>query len=263
MIIDGHTHIHPEKDAFGRAYDATPESLLEGLEESGVDKAVVLPIAANTPYAKRTENCYVAEWCAKHPERLIGFASIHPLEEGDSAGRLARAVEKYGLKGLKLHPRFQGVAADDPRLIPLVKKAADLGIPVAVDCLLWKPTPLRDQLPFNVDTLCKRVPEAKVIMCHAGGFRFLDALAVAVANDNVYLDVSVSLGYFHGTPFEDQFMFVLKQVGARRLIYGSDHPYYPLVETYRLSKAIFAKHGFPQEEQDWIFGKTMLSLLGQ
>jgi len=263
MIIDGHTHIHPEKEAFGPAYDATPEFLLEALEESGVDKAVVLPIAATTPYAKRTDNCYVAEWCAKYPQRLVGFASIHPLEDADSTGRLARAVEKYGLKGLKLHPRFQGVAADDPRLIPLVEKAAALGIPVAIDCLLWKPTPLRDQLPFNVDTLCKRVPEAKVIMCHAGGFRFLDALAVAVANDNVYLDVSVSLGYFHDTPFEDQFMFVLKQVGARRLIYGSDHPYCPLKATYLLSKAVFEKHGFSHEDQDWIFGKTMLSLLGQ
>ncbi|HIJ65316.1 MAG TPA: amidohydrolase [Candidatus Hydrogenedentes bacterium] len=262
MIIDAHTHIHPEKDAYGPEFDATPERLLNDLAESEVDKAVVLPLAADSPYAKRTENCFVAEWCAKAPDKLIGFASVHPLEHGDAARRLEHAVTGYGLKGLKLHPRFQGIAADDPRIVPVVEKAAELGVPVAIDCLLWKPTPLRDQLPLNIDALCKRVPAATIIMCHAGGFRFLDALAVAVANDNVYLDVSVSLTYFHGTPFEDQFMFALKQVGAKRLIYGSDHPQHPLHECYIASKAIFETHGFSKEELGCIFSGTFLSLVG-
>jgi len=116
-------------------------------------------------------------------------------------------------------------------------------------------------VPLNIDTLCKRVPEARIIMCHAGGFRFMDALAVAVANDNVFLDLSISLCYFHDTPFEDQFMFVLKQVGARRLIYGSDHPQHPLDKSFAESKALLEKHGFTQDERAWVFGETIRSLV--
>ncbi len=235
--------------------------MVRNLEESDVDKAVVLPVAADSPYVKRTDNAFVGELCAEYPDKLIGFASVNPLEEPDAAARFQHDIETYGLKGLKLHPRWQGFSVEDPRVVPLVEKAAELDVPVAIDTMLWKPTPLKEHLPINVDTLCKRVPDAKIIMCHAGGFHFMDALCVAVANDNVYLDTSVSLEYFHNTPFEDQFVFVLKQVGAHRLIYGSDHPQNPLKEAYGSAQSILAKHGFSDDELAQIFGVTITSLL--
>jgi predicted TIM-barrel fold metal-dependent hydrolase len=261
LIIDAHTHVHPEKDGYGARYDARIEFLIRNLEESEVDKAVLLPIAADSPFVKRTDNRFIAECCEKYPDKLIGFASVHPLEGPDPVKRLEHDVLTYGLQGLKMHPRLQGLAADDPRWVPLVEKAAELGLPVAVDALLWKPTPLRDQLPINIDVLCKRVPQAKIIICHAGGFHFMDALAVAVANDNAYLDISISLQYFYETPFEDQFVFILKQVGAKRVIYGSDHPQNPAKECFARTKAILGKHHFSEEDLSFIFGRTLLSIL--
>ncbi len=261
MIIDAHTHVHPQKDGYGKKHDASLDFLMENLAESEVDKAAIFPIAGDSPTVSRVQNSFIAECCEKYPDQLIGFASVHPLEDANAPEALERDVEQYNLKGLKLHPRVQGFSAEDERIVPVVEKAAELGLPVAIDCMLWKPTPLRDQLPLNIDTLSKRVPEAKIIMCHAGGFFFLEALAVAVANDNVYLDVSVSLEYFSGTPFEDQFVFVLKQVGAKRVIYGSDHPEKPLGKTYPTVKSILKKHGFSDEDLDWIFGKTFMSIL--
>ncbi len=260
MIVDGHTHVHADRDGLGAPYDATLDFLIENLEASDVDKAVVLAEAVDVPYIKRIENRFVAECCEKHPDKLIGFAAVHPLEE-NAPERLEQDVRRYNLQGLKLHPRFQGVSAADSRLVPLVEKAAELDLPIAIDAFLWKPTPLQLQLPINIDAVCKRVPEAKVIMTHAGGFHFLDALAVAVANDNVYLDVSASLTYFHDTPFEEQFIFVLKQVGAQRVVFGSDHPQEPLKPCYERSKAILQQHGFCEDELAWIFGKTLLSIL--
>ena len=263
VIIDAHTHIHPEADAFGAGHDATLDNLLRNLDACEVERAVVLPIAADSPFVKRIENRFVHESCAKHPDRLIGFASVNPLETDDPAAVLEHEVRELNLKGLKLHPRLMGVSADDSRVVPLVQCAADLGIPVAIDCYLWKPTPLRMQLPMNVDVLCKRVPEAKVIMCHAGGFRFLDTLAVVKANDNVHVDTSLSLTYFAGTPFEDQFMFVLKQIGPRRIIYGSDHPQAPVAETLPRAREILGKHGFDKTDLSWILGRTFTSLFSE
>jgi predicted TIM-barrel fold metal-dependent hydrolase len=261
VIIDAHTYVNPERDGFGARFDATLAALIRNLDESPVERAIVLPIAADTPYIKRTSNEYVAECCGKHPDRLVGFASVHPLEESDAPGVLERAVRDLNLKGLKIHPRFMGFSASDPRLVPLVRKAGELGVPVAVDCYLWRPTPLHMQEPFHIDLLCKAAPETKIIMCHTGGFRFLDALAVAKANDNVYFDLSLSLTYFHGTPFEEQFMFVLKSIGARRLVYGSDHPQEPLAACYARARDILNENGFSEEDQAWIFGGTIASLL--
>jgi len=261
MIIDAHAHVNPDPLGCGDDHDATVAFLLKNLDAARIDKAVLLPVAADVPYVKRTDNRFIAECCRDYPDRFIGFASVNPFEHSDAAAHFEEEVGKYGLKGLKLVPRFQGFSAADPRIAPLVEKAAELGLPVAIDCMLWKSTPLKDQLPFNIDVLCKRVPEAKVIMCHAGGFRFLDALAVAVANDNVYLDTSVSLRFFDGTPFEDQFIFVLKQIGAHRVIYGSDHPQTPAKTCFEESKAILAKHEFSEEDTRKIFGETLLSIL--
>jgi len=260
MVVDAHTHTHPDRDGMGEGCDASLEHLLESMESCGVDKAVLLAEAVDVPYIKRIDNRFVGECCRKHPDRLIGFASVHPQEDG-AVARFEEDVRRYGLQGLKLHPRFQGVSADDPRLAPLVEKAAELGVPVAVDAFLWKPTPLRLQLPINIDALCKRVPEAKIILCHAGGFHFMDALAVVVANDNAYLEISATLPYFQGTPFEDQFMFALKQAGPHRVIYGSDHPQKSMGACLEQARTVLERHGFTEDDVAWILGKTMLSVL--
>lgn len=256
MIIDAHTFVHPEADGFGPKYDARLENLLAQLETSPVDRAIIFPIACDCPYIKRTTNEYVAQCVKAHPDVLTGFASVHPLADRDPVGDLERAVVDLGLRGVKLHPRFQGFVASDERVAAVVRKAAELDVPVAIDCMLWKPTPLDEQLPFHIDRLCKKVPEAKVIMCHAGGWKFMDALAVAVANDNVFVDISLSLNYFHKTPFEDQFVFALEQIGAHRVIYGSDHPQESLAACYGTAREILDGHGFSEEQLALVFGET-------
>lgn len=260
MVIDAHVHIHPDTDGMGPGCDASLEHLLSELEASGVDKAVIFAEDVDVPYIKRIENAFVSACCAKHPGRLLGFASVHPLRK-EAPGELGHWAGEGGLVGLKLHPRFQNVSAADVRLVPLLKKARELEVPIVVDAFLWKPSPLGVQLPINIDALCKRVPETPVILAHAGGFHFMDALAVAVANDNAYLEIATTLLYFAGTPFEDQFVFALKQVGAQRIIYGSDHPQHSLRETCPKARELLERHGFGDEECEHIFGRTLLSVL--
>lgn len=260
MIIDAHTHAHPDPGGMGPGCDATLEALLRAMDRAGVDKAVLSAEAFDVPYVKAVPNAFVAEACAAHSDRLVGFAAVHPAET-DAALELRRALETGAFAGIKLHPRFQGVAADDPRAVALAAEAAQWGLPVAVDAMLWKPTPLELQRPLRIDGLCKQVPGARVIMCHAGGFHFMDALAVAVANDQVCLEVSTVLPYFAGTPFEDAFVFVLQQAGARRVIWGSDHPQKDMAADLDAARRIFDKNGFSTEDQRWMLGGTMAALL--
>lgn len=260
MIIDALTHIHPTPNAFGNGCDLRTEFLIEQLDSSPVDRAIVTAIEGDTPYC--TPTAYVIEQCAQYPDHLIGFASVDPLKNPNAVADFESYVRNDAMRGLKLHPRHQHLSADDERIVPLVEKAAELGVPVTICSSQWKHAPLRDQLPMTVDVLAKRVPEAKIILAHGGGFHFMDAFVVAVANDNVYLETSISLQYFADTPFEDQYMFTLKQLGAERIIYGSDHPEDPVATCYTRSVALFEKHGFTAEERAKILGANVQQLIG-
>lgn len=259
MIIDALTHIHPDAKSFGDQHDLSPEFLIENLNESPVDKAIVTAIEGDNKYC--TPTSYVIDCCEKYPDHLIGFASVNPITNENAVADFEKYVTEYGMRGLKLHPRHQHLSADDERIVPVVEKAAELKVPVAICGSQWKHAPLRDQLPLNLDVLAKRVPEAKIILCHGGGFHFMDALVVAIANDNVYLETSISMKYFQNTPFEDQYMFTLRKIGAGRVVYGSDHPEDPVKTCYERSTEILSKHGFSDNNQQQILGGTIQSLL--
>lgn len=260
MIIDALTHIHPDPASFGAQYDLSPEFLIKNLRESPVDKAIVTAIEGDNKYC--TPTSFVIDTCEQYPDELIGFASVNPISNPNAVADLENYVTQYGMRGLKLHPRHQHLAADDPRIFPVVEKAAELGIPVAICGSQWKHAPLRDQLPQNIDVLAKQVPEVNIIVCHGGGFHFMDAFVVAIANENVYLETSISMKYFENTPFEDQYMFTLKKIGAHRIVHGSDHPEDPVRVCYDRSVSILERHGFSADEQAQILGGTLLSLIG-
>jgi len=262
MIIDAHVHVHPDPKGFGEKYDASVEVLINNLEVSPVEKACVLPIAADDPFLRNVKNEFVAEICEKYPDKLIGFASVDPKKGDEAAIELEDLVDKYDFKGLKLHPRFQGFSPDDPKIFPVVKKAGELGIPVAIDSYIWKPTPLKWQMPLLIDDLAKAAPETTIIVCHSGGYRFMDALFICKANDNIYLDTSATLHWLMGTPFEAQFAFMLKSAGANRIIFSSDHPEHPTKDCYVDTKLSLDKFGFTEKEQELIFGENIMRLLG-
>lgn len=260
MIIDALTHIHPDPKSFGSEYDLSTEHLIRNLDKSPVDRAVVTAIEGDNNYS--TPTTYVIDACEKYPDHLIGFASVNPITNSNAVAEFEKYVTEYGMRGLKLHPRHQGLAADDERIVPVVEKAAELGVPVTICGSLWKHAPLRDQQPINIDVIAKRVPEANIIIAHSGGFKFMDAFIVAVANDNVYLETSIALKYFEDSPFENQYLFTLKQLGAHRVLFGSDHPEDPTAICYERTVAMLNRHGFGGDAEAKILGENMQSLLG-
>ena len=124
MIVDAHTHVGESKFV---DFMTTAESVLQVMDESGVDKAILLPaLSAGRPLPAEK----VAEEVKKAPDRLVGFAAVNPKEK-DAVDKLEEAVVKYGAKGLKIHPTFQALPADDEIYVyPLMEKAQELNIPV-------------------------------------------------------------------------------------------------------------------------------------
>ncbi len=256
MIIDAHTHIHPDPNGFGERFDASLKNLVDSLDRCPVEKAILLPFFPQVP------NEFIAKSCKKFPDKLIGFASLNPLEGERAAKILESDIKKYNLKGLKLHPRLQNFELTDPSILPVFKKCADLAIPAIIDAFPGTTKKDGASVPIQIGKIADSVPDAKIIIAHAGGYKVLDSLFVAKNHRNIFLDLSFSLNYFQSSSIEQDIGFVIKKLGADRCIYGSDHPEMSLDTTYEQSVNLLKKFNLDDDEMTSVFGGTIESLLG-
>ena len=135
VTIDFHVHIDESESAtvngipvkMGRAV------ILAGMEEAGIDISVLLVMAKKGDLAKtRAQNDWLSNICREDP-RFVGFGSVHPGDGSAALEEMNRCVEELGLKGFKLHPNTQGFDCGDPALVEVLKRAAELDVPVIID----------------------------------------------------------------------------------------------------------------------------------
>jgi len=215
MIIDFHTHI------WNTQLDEV-DTFIRGLDNGGVDMACVLPIA---PYMSNED---VARLVAKHPDRLIGFASVVPfsrttgIPRTDPADELRHAVEELGLKGLKIHPLIQGFKIDDPGLVPLMTVAAELDIPVLLHTgpnmgAAGRSVNGKVELIEDLALMC---PNTTIIAGHADPLDVATAY-MAASMPNVYLEPSIAWPKRHEI-LPKLARQTIDTAGASKVLYGTD-----------------------------------------
>jgi predicted TIM-barrel fold metal-dependent hydrolase len=256
MIIDGHTHIHPRIDGFGENRNASVAALIDGLRNGPISKAIVLPIAPEI------SNEFVAEACREYPDILTGFASVEPLLGDVAIEQFERAIFDLGLRGLKLHPRRQKFGHNEfVQIIPLIKKTVDLKVPVLIDAFPYGQGFFDRREVQLVNDMAVAVPHAKIILAHAGGYQIFDALMVAKANPNVFLDISFTPLYFRGTSIERDLGFVIRKMGGERIIYGSDHPDTPILTAFEQMMEVLNGYGLTEAHMEAVLGNNLAELL--
>ncbi len=253
-MIDAHVHVTEDGRWFQTHHDASLERLLREMDEAEVERAVILPI----PGALDNEGA--ARLVARAPERLIGFGCVdfdRPL-----APQLERAKE-LGLRGLKVHPRLQGIPLEDPRVDELCAGASARGLP-ALFCAYPQcrdpKVPLRSIEPYAYDLLAKRHPDLVLILAHLGGHRALDAYFVAKSNPNVYLDASYVLQALRHTSAYQDYLFVLEHLD-RKVLFGSDFPEVSLPDYARLAREAMA--GLASCDREAVCGGNLRRILGE
>ena len=106
MIIDFHAHCWEGKGDI--------KDFLLHMDKYHIDISVLHAI--DEPGYSSNE--YVANLIKQYPDRLMGFACVHP-HECFAAKRLRMLLDTYGFSGLKLPPRFRDFQCRIPRSIPL------------------------------------------------------------------------------------------------------------------------------------------------
>lgn len=173
-----------------------------------------------------------------------------PLE---AEARLNKAAA-WGFNGIKFHPYMQGLGDGDfPAAVEIAKKAEGLGLWVAVDASYGTLDVFAQNGVRLAAAVAKEVKSAPIILMHLGGRMALEAMAVALAAPNVLLEMSLSIPFWLGSSVEQDFAFAIRQVGANRCMFSSDHPFIALDTALDATKGFFDKHGFSEQDQERMF----------
>ena len=133
--IDMHAHVFPAKiaekavhyleDYYQHHWEGTgaPDDLLAAMDAAGVEKALIFSCATK-PEQVTAANDFLHLVQNRYPGRFAAFGTIHP-DYPDIPGEIAR-IRALGLKGIKIHPDFQRVYLDEPKMYRIYEEAGDL-----------------------------------------------------------------------------------------------------------------------------------------
>lgn len=218
-------------------FDDDGSMQIAAMDQAGVDVAVMFAFdwslhdrVGGGDVDWRVHNAWYEQTAARNPGRIRWGFGVDPRHEGavdafrDAVGR--------GAVCLKLHPGG-GFALDDPVARPLLEAARDLGVP-AVLHVGPLPKPLDSSLATagRLDAVAAAFPDLRIQASHTGNDEWREVVAVAERRDNVWCDIS---GWQEHTredpgPIRSRIREVVDRVGADRVMWGTDAPYYrPLV----------------------------------
>ena len=266
MVIDFHTHVFPEKIAEKtievlktNVYningvkppaftEGTVASLQQSMEENGIDFSVVMPIATH-PKQTPTINAYAEGIRSKN---MVSFGSLHPLQE-DWESVLEGLAEK-GFKGIKLHPQYQDVELDSPHIIRILEKAQGLGLYTMFHAGVDIGVPTSElATPKRMKNLLNYVSGEYIIAAHLGGFKMWDAVEEHLVGSKISFDISYACSHIE----KEQFLRIIRNHGADKILYGSDSPWKsqgePLSDLKKLELS--------QQEMDLITHKNAIRIL--
>lgn len=207
-------------DAAKNAFDSTPESLLAATQEC--DKVVVLGLKApfcgfNVPQE------IIRDFVQANPDRYVGWCSVDPNDPA-CVEQLDHYVRNWGMRGLKLAPIYQNWNPQDPKHLPLFKKAEELGIPINIHqgTSFVRPGPLKYANPILLEDIAIACPNLTMIISHLG--HPWEAECVVLIRKHPRLFANVSALHYRPLRFYQAMMTALEYGVEHKLVFGSDFP---------------------------------------
>lgn len=234
MIVDCHTHIW-QADHWGEEISAE-SNRARGYEVDltvnwsdhwqameVVDRAIVFGLRA-LHVGLVVPNDYVAEYVRQHPEKLIGFASVDPNEDG-YMDELHRAFEDLHLRGLKLGPIYQNFHPMDERILPVYEYCARTHRPIIIHQGTTFPrrAPLKFALPIQLEDVALAYPDLTMVIAHLGHPWIAETIVLIRKHPNLYADISAL--HYRPWQFYNALMLAFEYGVLDKVLFGSDYPF--------------------------------------
>lgn len=262
MIIDFHTHTFPDAIAAAAVEklqaashtkpfsDGTVSGLRASMAAAGIDASVVLPVATSPKQVPHINDNAIRVNALSNETGVYSFGGMHP-DFPDWEQEMERLCAA-GVRGVKVHPPYQGVDFDDVRFVRILKKASELGMLVMTHAGLDVGLPGAEQsVPEKLLRAREKAPDTTLILAHMGGWRCWDAVERLLPGAGVYLDTSFALGQM--TPngdghyksaqelallSEEQFLRLVSLFGANHILFGTDSPWGDQSESLQAIRAL-------------------------
>ena len=235
--IDAHAHI----GEFGgwAKLSINAEPMFTPMDEFNIEKTLLC--------SEPNEICLDA--VEKYPDRFVGMVYPNPYDGQKAVDMIYDYVQNKGFKGIKANPLKHAYVADAELMDPIMEAAKDLNIPVFMHC--GHPP---YSLPWSIALLAERHPDVKLVMIHMGHGHgvYIDAtLKMAKRYPNLYLEMS-------GMPMPSKIREAYEEVGADRIMFGTDAPYHPAaVEAMKVMTS-----GLTEEQIKDVFYNNCAKLMG-
>ncbi|RUA02963.1 MAG: amidohydrolase [Deltaproteobacteria bacterium] len=244
MIIDFHTHIFPpdirqnrsayfkNEPAFDLLYRSPgsrlvgADTLIETMDEHGVDKSVVFGFPWQTEKFFKLNNDYIMAAVQRYPDRLVGFGCFDTLQAG-AAAETERCL-KNGLSGIgELGFYNSGIDAGCVKsLEPVMAVCRGRDVPV----MIHTNEPVGHAYPgktpvtlLQLDALVQAFPENTIVLAHwGGGLLFFSLLKkkMKARLARVYFDTAASPYLYDAAIYR----VAVDILGPEKILFGTDFP---------------------------------------
>ncbi len=279
MIIDCHVHLLPrevQQDrslfshrdfAFASLYShekaklASGDQIIEYLDTSGIDRAVVFGFPWVDSDLIRRNNDEVWDFHQRYPDRVIPFAVLSPRgNEADSLEAERTIVDGFaGIGELAMY--HGGWTAENLEAISTCLNVAEkAGAPVMIHVNEPVGHSYPGKIPVDFQGLLRLItacPDLNFILAHFGGGIFFYGLMPEVGKilTHTYFDTAASPFLYDFRVFE----VACRILGPEKILFGSD---FPLLSLPRYLKEL-DKTELDETIRDGILGKNILKLLGK
>lgn len=242
-VIDGHTHAFPaeivgdregycSRDGWFRQLYENPKAkltgeieLLESMDRSGIDRAVIAGFPWADPGLCREHNAWMADVCRQHPERL-SFLGIVVPHDRDAERDTAAALEAGAVGIGELNADAQRFQIENPlHTREVVDVCSSVGAPI----MFHASEPVGHLYPGKGTATPEKLvawlsafPDQPAIFAHwGGGMPFYELMPeIGKLAANVVYDCAATTYLYDFTVFQT----ALGIVGPERIVFGSDFP---------------------------------------
>ena len=188
------------------------------------------------------------DWLDKYPSYKTGLDF-----EAFTFDELER-IKELGLKGVKLHPDYQGFNVDDIRLKPLYKKISELGLITVFHAGFdYGFAPPYGATPEKMARALEWF-STPVVAAHWGGINCNEDVIKYLCGKDIYFDIS--FGYAMMPKYYAEKIMSLHT--PDRMLFGTDTPWH----TPDMEKRLLNTLGLSVEDMDKITHKNAGKLLG-
>lgn len=259
IIFDSLSHPTIDQTWNDKFCENSFEKLIHEMDQAGIAKACAVGIEGIGSFELEK----FITMASKFKNRLFPIAGLNPKKYSDNQLKdHISNIKKYGYYGIKIHPRYSNIDLniDRKKLIYTFNEAANVNLPVffcSYYATVAKNFPSKDAL-IQISKIVRETPDTKIILLHGGGVRLLEYMEFSRFNQNILLDLSLTIMKYSGSSIDLDLKYIFNNFDQRVCI-GSDHPEWKLSDFYK--KVTQLTEGLSNEKIDNITNNNLSHFL--